>query len=523
MMKRPNILFIMSDDHASTAISAYGSRLAQDAPTPNIDRIAEEGTLFNNVFCTNAICTPSRAVILTGQHSHVNGVRTLSDSLPEDSSLLSEILSENGYETGLFGKWHLHAEPRGFDQWAILPGQGEYYDPKFIVADEKSIPPSVQDRLKNSSGEYKDEWTRNYKFGSQFSVEGYVTDIITDMTIDWMDKRDDEKPFFLCCHHKAPHDFFEYKRVYEDIYRDIEFREPDTLFENKKTQQEISRKYGTTVSERWEPRNMVKHLSDLKYPNGGPFDFSGMESDEKTKFAYQKYMQDYLRTVHSIDVNVGRVLDFLEEKGLSEDTIVIYTSDQGMMLGEHDHIDKRWIFDESQRMPFMVRYPAKMQSGVINSDVIDNTDFAPTLLQMAGVEVPSHMQGRSFKPALEGGNLDEWRQSVYYRYWMHMAHHWVPAHYGIRTKEWKLIFFYGKKLDASGCTHPDCSVDTGPGFELYDVINDPGETRNLTDDPAYGDILNKLKKQLMELKESCGDADDRFPEMIDLEAEYFHG
>lgn len=521
MNSKPNIIFIMSDDHASAAVSAYGSRLAKDAPTPNIDRIAREGTRFDNCFCTNAICTPSRAAILTGRHSHCSGVRTLSDPLPENSELLSEILRSSGYRTAVFGKWHLHARPRGFDQWAVLPGQGEYRDPKFIVEDDSSIPEVVGDRLINTKKEYHDEWTRNYHFGHQFSVEGYVTDIITDMSIRWIQEQSEESPFFLCIHHKAPHDFFEYKRVHEAIYRNVVFAEPETLFESEEVRGEISRRYGTTVSERWKPRNMVKHLEDPSYPNGGPWDFSGMTDDEKTRFAYQKYMEDYLRTVHSIDVNVGRVLDVLDSGGQAENTIVIYTSDQGMMLGEHDHIDKRWIFDESLRMPFLMRYPAKMSAGRVNDDVIDNTDFAPTLLDMVGIDVPEIMQGRSFRPAAEDGTLEDWRQSVYYRYWMHMAHHWVPAHYGIRTKQWKLIFFYGLKLDASGCTHPDCDEPTEPGFELYDMVNDPGETTNLVSDPRYTEVFNSLKRELVGLKRSVGDGDEKYPEMMRLEAEFF--
>ena len=321
-MKKPNILYIMSDDHAANAISAYNSRLADQAPTPNIDRIGKTGIRMDNCYCTNSICTPSRAVILTGQHSHINGVKTLSDALPEESHLLSEILQENGYKTALFGKWHLHVEPRGFDQWTILPSQGEYHNPTFIYPSNSEVS-SVIKPVEPHTQIYKDEWSKHYGFGNKIQAQGYVTDLITDLTINWLENKKGDEPFFLCCHHKAPHDFFEYNRVYEDIFQDTIFNEPSTLFEDGKTQQEISRKYGTTVSERWKPRNMVKHLSDPAYPNGGAIDFSGMSADETTKLAYQKYMQDYLGIVHSIDVNVGGVLDYLEDNGIRENTIVI--------------------------------------------------------------------------------------------------------------------------------------------------------------------------------------------------------
>jgi arylsulfatase A-like enzyme len=522
MSQRPNILYIMSDDHAAGAISAYGSRLAEDAPTPNIDRIAREGIRMDGCFCTNSICTPSRASILTGQHSHINGVRTLSDTLPEQAELLSELCRDGGYQTALFGKWHLHAKPRGFNTWAILPGQGEYNDPTLIIDDLNTIPSGVTlNESEGVRGEYKDEWTKNYGFGEKIKAKGYVTNIITDMTLSWLKDRKSDDPFFLCCHHKAPHDFFEYNRVHEDIYNNIDFAEPSTLFEDDVTRKEISRAFGTTVSERWEPRNMVKHLSDPSYPNGGPVDFSGMSSDEKTKTAYQKYLQDYLRTVHSIDVNVGRILDYLDEAGLTGNTIVIYTSDQGMMLGEHDHIDKRWIFDESQQMPLLIRYPEGISPGIISGDIVDNVDFAPTLLDYAGLSVPETMQGRSFKMILEGRTPVEWRQSVYYRYWMHMAHHWVPAHFGMRTREWKLIFFYGMKLDASGCNHSDCAVNTPPGFELYHISEDPEEKYNLAHDPAYSGALEQMKQELMDLKAEVGDSDMSYPELVELEKRFF--
>ena len=516
MGNRPNILFIMSDDHAATAISAYGSRLAKDAPTPNIDRIGNEGMVLTNCHCTNSICTPSRASILTGQHSHVNGVRTLYDALPEGGEILSETLNRSGYKTALFGKWHLLCEPRGFDDWAVLPGQGIYHDPAFLFPSrEKASRGTLIDELDDSKV-YSPQDKEAYQFGVYTVQKGYVTDIITDMTLDWLESYDGDQPFFLCCQHKAPHDFYEYKQRYEDLYREIEFDEPPTLFEDEAVQGEISRRYGSTVSERWEPRNMVTMLQRDWYPNGGPMDFAGLDADGRTRKAYQKYMQDYLRTVHSIDENVGRILDYLDETGLADNTIVVYTSDQGMMLGEHDHIDKRWIFDESQRMPFLIRFPAEIPSGSVSDDIVDNVDFAQTFLDYADVEVSDGMQGRIFRPILSGATPDDWRQSTYYRYWMHMSHHSVPAHYGIRTKDFKLVFFYGLKLDATVGKQEICKFPTNPGFELYDLQKDPLETRNVYGDPAYAETERLLKLQLLELKELYGDGDEKYPELEKL-------
>ena len=260
---------------------------------------------------------------------------------------------------------------------------------------------------------------------------------------------------------------------------------------------------------------------DENYPNGGKIDFSGLDANGKTKKAYQKYMQDYLRTVKSVDVNVGRLLDYIEASGLKKNTIIIYTSDQGMMLGEHDKIDKRWIFDESQRMPFLVQYPKEIKAGTINEDIVDNTDFTPTLLDYAGIEKPDFMQGRSFRNILQSNTPNEWRQSVYYRYWMHMAHHWVPAHYGIRTDRFKLIFFYGMKLDSKGCNHPDCDAPFESGLEMYDVQEDPFEKNNLFYNDDYKSIRDQLKSALLNLKSEVRDKDEYYPKLLALQQEMF--
>jgi len=289
---RPNILFIMSDDHASNAVSAYGSRLAKDAPTPNIDRIGREGLRLDNCHCVNSICTPSRAAILTGLRGHASGVRTLADSLPETAPVVTDTLREAGYETAVFGKWHLHARPRGFDAWGILPGQGLYNDPYFIWPDAERAAHYGCDPVPREDLEVRGERTKYLGIGQWSRREGYVTDLVTDVTLQWLEEREGDRPFFLCCHHKAPHDFFEYHHRHEDAFKGVEFEEPPTLFEDESVLAEISRRYGSTVSERWEPRNMVKHLSKPNYPNGGPVDFSGLDFAGRARKAYQKYMQD---------------------------------------------------------------------------------------------------------------------------------------------------------------------------------------------------------------------------------------
>ena len=514
---RPNILFIMSDDHASNAISAYGGILAGVAPTPNIDRIARSGLRLDNCFCTNSICTPSRATILTGQHSHINTVRTLSQSLPGQARLLSEILKEHGYQTAVFGKWHLHCRPRGFDQWAVLPGQGLYFDPVFLYPSADQVPRSAQPLNIKDLKDYEQPDAQGCTIVRE---AGYVTDLITDKTLDWLKNRDDNRPFFLCCHHKAPHDNFEYPQRLEDYLQDVEIPEPQTLFEDPEALKEISRRYGSSMSQRWELRNAVKSLRRGDFPQYGPVDFEGLDADAATRKAYQLYLKIYLRAVRGIDENVGRVLDYLDETGLGENTIVIYTSDQGMLLGEHDKIDKRWIFDESQRMPLLVQYPGHIPSGSASDALVDNTDVAPTLLDFAGIEVPDWMQGRSFRGALSEPGTGG-KDVVYYRYWMHMMHHWVPAHYGIRTRDHKLIFFYGMKLDVHGCFESGpWSENSEPGLELYDLRSDPLENRNLIHDPASADVASRMKRLLLQTKAALGDGDERYPELLQLQRQY---
>ena len=494
MGDRPNILFIMSDDHAANSISIYKSRLASVFQTPNLDRIGREGAVIHNCFCENSICTPSRASILTGQHCHTNGVRTLADALSENSETFVDVLHRENYETAIIGKWHLHCEPRGFDYYSILADQGYYHDPYFISsgADWSQIDP-----LRSDQGE---------------RIPGYVTDIITEKTLDWLEHRNREKPFLLLCHHKAPHDNFEYTQRYEHLFDGIEIPEPDTLFEDKSHRSLGSRYYGSSVGNRFPLRNHVSNMIQDNYPTG-KLELKTKDEKEITKAAYQKYLKDYLRTVKGIDDSVGAILNYLKMQGVLDDTIVIYTSDQGMMLGEHDYIDKRWIFEESMQMPMMIRYPKKIKSGSELFELISNVDIAPTILDMAQQAIPRQMQGKSFRRLLFNESKQPIRNCVYYRYWMHMAHHYVPAHYGIRTLEYKLIFFYGLPLDAYGAWPQPI---TPAGWELYDLRCDPYETKNVYNDPAYANIVKNMQAMLAEEKKRNGDTDQQFPELLNL-------
>jgi len=495
--KRPNILFIMSDDHASNAISAYGSRLASVFKTPNMDRIANEGVRCDNFFSTNSICTPARATILTGQHGHVNGVRTLSDDFDPTSDTFVLHLKEAGYQTGLVGKWHLHTEPVGFDEYKYLdsPGdnrgagqQGRYWNPQFVEKEAGFV-----------------------------EHEGYVTDIITDMAVEFLQNRDTDKPFCLLCHHKAPHDFWEFASRHEHIFDGVDIPEPESLFEDRSHRSEASREYGSSIGPRNEVRSLYKHFCQENYVTGPLVGTEAMTFEEKTRVAYQKYLKDYLRTVAGIDDSVGTLLDELEEQGILDETIVIYTSDQGMFLGEHDYQDKRWSYEESLKCPFLVRYPKEIPAGSVNDDILSNVDLASTFMDYAGLAPTEAMQGRSIRHALADQTPEDWDQAVYYRYWMHRAHkHDNPAHYGVRTKKWKLIFYYGLPLDAAGCFKEPSPA----GWELYDMENDPLEMHNCYTDPTKAAIVRELTDQLDALKAKVGDADEAYPEVVEFRQQH---
>jgi arylsulfatase A-like enzyme len=469
-MSRPNILFIMSDDHASQAISSYSGRINQ---TPNIDRIAEEGARFDNCFCTNSICAPSRAVILTGKYNHLNGVRTLFDNFDGRQPHVAKLLKQAGYQTSLIGKWHLghggNSDPTGFDYWCVLPGQGEYHNPTF------------------------------YDMGEEKQYTGYVTDIITDMSIDWLEKRDKERPFMLMCHHKAPHRPWEPSEKYMTLYDDIDIPEPETLFDDYKTRSDAAKLAAMRISD---------HLTKTDVKQDPPEELEGREL---TSWYYQRYIKDYLRCIASIDESVGRILDYLDQEGIADNTIVIYTSDQGFFLGEHGWYDKRFMYEESLRMPFLVRYPKAIKPGTINKDMIVNTDFAPTFLDYAGLDVPEDMQGYSLRPIFEGNTPDHWRQSMYYRYWMDKSGHSVAAHYGVRTHRYKLICYYSPGRFHDG-EYPKGTENTRwPQWELFDLEKDKYELNNVYDDPNYADVVKELKEELERLQnEFKDDKDERY-------------
>ncbi len=489
---RPNILYIMSDDHAAHAISAYRSRLAEVAPTPNIDRLASEGALFLNAFCTNSICSPSRACVLTGQYNHVNGAFDLSGEVKPGKQMLAIEMKRAGYQTAMIGKWHLKAEPADFDYYCVLPGQGQYHDPEFRVRGDQP-------------------WGKNtIKFDGKHS-----TDAITDVTLDWLQNGwDQQRPFFLMHHYKAPHDYFDNAARYESYLRDVEIPEPTTLWHRdsrfgslatRGADDELLPHIGTSIGPRNPRRSYLLDLPKM-YPAEFPanYDPANYDAVENTRLAYNAYLKKFLRCVKGIDDNLGRLFAQLEAAGQLDNTIIIYTADQGFMLGEHDYQDKRWMYDESQRMPFLIRYPKAIAAGQRFDTIIENVDYAPTLLDMAGADIPPSVQGHSFKSLLESGQEPKgWKQEAYYRYWMHMAHHDNPGHLGIRTKTHKLIYYYGGNYDGG--------YRTPPGWELYDLVNDPQETVNIIDDPSQAELVASLKERLAETRRRVGDDGSHFP------------
>ncbi len=457
-IRTPNIIFIMSDDHAAHSISAYGSKINK---TPNIDRLAAGGMKLSNCFCTNSICTPSRAAILTGQYSHKNGVYTLADSLDGSRNNVAKELQKAGYQTAIIGKWHLQKDPTGFDYWNILPGQGAYYDPEFITAEGRK------------------------------KYTGYCTDLIGDLSLDWLKRRDTSKPFYLMCHHKAPHRPWQPAPKYKTLFNGQTIPEPDNLLDHYEGKAPSMAAVQMKVGEN-------NNKTDLKVDKP-----AGLEGDALRKWAYQYYIKDYLRCVQSVDDNVGRILDYLDSENLTRDTIVIYTSDQGFFLGDHGLYDKRLMLEESLRMPFLVRYPAAIKAGSVNEDIVLNIDFAPTFLDFAGKKAPSEMQGRSFRANLTGHTPKNWRDAMYYRYWMHNdGDHHVPGHYGIRTKQYKLIYYYGKPLGMKGAHEPA----TDPAWEFYDLAKDKREMVNRYSYPAYQKIIQKLKAEMERLQKEVGDS-----------------
>ncbi len=451
----PNFLFIMSDDHTSQAVSAYGGRLARVCPTPNIDRIAREGMLFRNCFVTNSICTPSRSAIMTGKYSHMNGVYKFT-AMDQSQPTLPKLMRKAGYHTALVGKYHLHSNPVGLDYWSVLPGQGRYHDPEFIEMGDQS-----------PTG-----WVRD---GKRTAYRGHSSDVIAGKALDYLkNRRPKDKPFMFFCHFKAPHDTWEYARRYGDFLEDVEIPEPPNLLDDyqgrsdalKKTLQYIGSDWGNHTNFRRE----TKHL----------------EGQTRRKMQYQLYMKKYLRCVKGVDDNVGRILDYLDESGLAENTIVMYTGDQGFFLGEHGLYDKRFMYEEALRMPFLVRWPGRITPGSTSDGMILNVDFAPTILDAAGAGPHPAIQGRSFVPLLEGKTPADWRKSMYYRYYY--SHFKTEPHFGVRTHEHKLVYF--DRIDQ---------------WELYDLKRDPLEMHNIYDDPGQKDVVKKLRRELGRLQNELGD------------------
>jgi len=498
---RPNILYIMSDDHTAPAIGAYGSRLAPLNPTPTIDRLAREGMLFENAFCTNSICTPSRACVITGQYDHINGVYDLGGRIEPARQFLPIEMSKAGYETAMIGKWHLKEEPAAFDYYAVLPGQGKYHNPEFRVRGDKP-------------------WPKNLiKFDGMHS-----SDAIADLTLKWLKEGwSREKPFFLMHHFKAPHDYFDHAERYNDYLKDVAIPEPENLWTQPKfgslatlgKDGELIPHIGTSIGNRNPRRSYAVDLPKL-FARDYPVDYdpTKLSDDEVKRLTYNVYLKNYLRCVKGVDDNLARIFAYLDQTGLMDKTVIIYTGDQGFMLGEHDYQDKRWMYEESMRMPFLVRYPETIAAGSRTDAIVENVDFAPTMLAFAGVKTPDYMQGRSFKEICEGADEPaDWKKEAYYRYWMHMAHHDNPGHMGIRTKRYKLIYYYG-------CNYQG-EYRTPPGWELYDLKNDPTEVVNQYDNPEFSSVVADLKKRLAALRKKVGDTGEDFPKVEKIVQEFW--
>ena len=519
--KRPNILYIMSDDHAYQAISAYGSDVSRFAPTPNIDRIAREGMRFDRSFVENSLSSPSRACLITGLYSHQNGQQQLLEGIDSTRTFFSELLQRVGYQTAMMGKWHLLCRPKGFDRYHVLNDQGTYFNPVFMS--------------ETSGGKYIRE-------------EGYATDLITDHAIDFLEHRDTSRPFCLMVHHKAPHRSWFPDVKHLGMYDNVDFPLPETLWDDYSTRgsaahtqkMQIDRdmelaldlkvdslgrpvdRFNSTIAEYGrlnpEQRAAYEKYFGARYER---FQHDSLTGKDLVVWKYQTYLRDYLSVIHSVDENVGRLLKYLDEHGLAENTIVVYASDQGFYMGEHGWFDKRFMYEESMRTPLVIRYPREIRAGSVSSEMVQNIDYAPTFLEYAGVKQPKEMTGRSlrklFKHTANNSKKIHWRKSLYYHYYDYPAWHLTRKHDGVRTDRYKLIHFYGKGgaraltenryqqqegtreynsyrwMAQSGYITDDPDIDY---YELYDLQEDPNELNNIYGKPGTERITKRLKRLL---------------------------
>lgn len=482
--QRPNIIYIMSDDHAYQAISAYGYGLNE---TPNIDRLAEEGAIFTRACVSNSICAPSRAVLLTGKHSFINGKVDNAQPFNWDQDNFPKLLQANGYQTAMIGKIHLDGIPQGFDFSMVLPGQGSYYNPDFLID------------------------------GERVRKEGYCTDIITETTLDWLkNKRDPDKPFCVLYHQKAPHRNWKPAPEYVNLYDDVTFEPPANYFDDYSNRGTAAKEQEMQIAKhaRWghdfkmivdpdgDSTGFARELNRFDEdqlenwlaaytPKNDAMKAQNLSEKEEAIWKFNRYIKDYLRCIKSVDDGVGELLDYLEESGLAENTIVIYTSDQGFYLGEHGWFDKRFMYEESFRTPLLVKYPKEIKPGTEISKLVQNLDFAPTLLDYADVEIPEEMQGISFRKLVSGETKD-WRDAVYYTYYEYPSVHMVKRHYGVATERYKLMHFY-------------YDIDE---WEMYDLETDPNEMNNIYGNPEYADVQQMLHDKLAELRTYYGDSDE---------------
>ncbi len=462
MTRRPNIIMILTDDHASHAVGAYGSIVNT---TPRIDEIANAGVRLVNLFCTNSICSPSRATILTGTYSHVNGVLTLSTPIDASQPTFVTQLRDAGYKTAIVGKWHMGDgeghNPEGFDYWDVLIEQGEYFNPRFLS----------KDGLR--------------------TVDGYATDVITDMSLGWAESLPDDQPWCLLIHHKAPHRPWEPDEKHTGMYAKAPIPIPATFNDTYESR---------SIAARHATMRIADYLSEEDLKQTPP---EGLSYEDLAIWKYQRYMEDYLAVVASVDDNVGRVIDWLKERHLFDDTLLMYTSDQGFFLGDHGWFDKRFMYEESLRMPFVMSYPRKLEAGQAYEGITTNVDLAQTILDAAGVNTHERMQGRSFWPDLTTGAVDPEQDGVYYRYWENDSpFHHVLAHYGYRDERYKIIYFYNDGLGIPGTGH----YTFPPEWELYDLEHDPDELHNVYFDPAYAEIRELLKVKMAKKQAEVGDA-----------------